>query len=174
MPHRVVDFGHPCAQVLFLPGTIRFVTLRHGQRPFPAVVAHAGQRALEVHVLDVAGDDAPAEDIAVQVVNRQVVEKRQVFQPPDDDVIVVFVQYGFLHALQHTDAPLCRGQVPPALPFLVHGIAPAGHDHQWFRDVVHASGHFFVRIKRHTERVGRGVDVEYPHPTGVVAAATLG
>ena len=171
MPYGVVHLRQPRARVHLPPGVVGFLALRRLQRPFPSVVGHAGQFALPVHRLDVIRDDAPAEHIRVSVVDGEVVKKRQVFQAADDDVVVILLQDRLRHPLQHTDAPLIAGKVPPSLPFLVHRVAPSGHHHQRFWRMVHAARHLFVRIEHHTERVGRCVHRQDAHPTRIKTPA---
>ena len=171
VPYGVVHLRQPRARVHLPTGVVGFLALRRLQRPFPSVVGHAGQFALPVHRLDVIRDDAPAEHIRVSVVDGEVVKKRQVFQAADDDVVVILLQDRLRHPLQHADAPLIAGKVPPSLPFLVHRVAPSGHHHQRFWRMVHAARHLFVRIEHHTERVGRCVHRQDAHPTRIKTPA---
>ena len=170
MPHRVVHLHQPRPRVRLPPRVVRFLALRHGQRPRTPVVRYPWQRPLEVHPEYVLHDKAADEDVAAQIINRQVVEQFQVLQPPDDDMIVVSLQYRLRHPAQHAETPFSGGQIPPSLPGLVHRVSPLCDDHQRLRRVVHAARHLGVRVERHAQRVGHRVHTEHSQPRGVIPA----
>ena len=155
--------GHfvPCLEVVFL-------TLL----PDTSVHQFVDRFSLHINADVILTDETPTIDIALPVVDRQVIEDRKILHLAYQDRVIALFQDRLGHTIEHTDTFLVRGDIPVSLTVFIRGVTPTGDGHQLLGLVILAARNLGIRIHHHIDIVIRRIGLYNTHPGGTIAAAS--